>query len=278
MRDIFQYLDYRDFLRDFQAECQASSSGFSARSFLKKAGIGSPSFFKQVLAGERNLTENTTGQFLLALRLKAHEADYFRTLVRFTQASSAEEKQMLYERLRALGSQAKVRVVGEAQYAFYEYWYIPVLRELLCQEPFLGDYAALARRLRPAISAAEARQGVRTLLDLGFVVQGEGGIWRQVDPLLHTGFAVQSLAVRSFNRQMVQLAAESLERAKVSERCVVGVTLSVTEDAYQKMTAEIQAFQERMLALAAESSEADRVYQMQLMLFPVTQSSNGGKK
>lgn len=269
-RDIYQYLDFREFLRDFQRAKQSRNASFSVRAFLKRAGISSPSLFKQVVTGERNLTENTLAAFLGAMHLPPQEADYFRALVHFGQSRTAEEKQIHYERLRELGSHAKVRIVGEDSYAFYKHWYIPVIRELVCQQPFADDYAALAKRLRPAISASEARLAVKTLLQLGFIFSHSDGTWSQKDPLLHTGFEVHSLAVRGFNRQMVQLAGEALDRIPVAERNVTGVTMAVSPRSYEQITEEIRAFQEKILRLVESDPEADRVCQMNIMLFPVS--------
>jgi uncharacterized protein (TIGR02147 family) len=276
MKPVFEYLDYREFLKDFQLDRQSRNPAFSIRSFLKRAGIASPSFFKQVVQGERNLTEKTLGQFLSAMLLKSQEADYFRSLVHFCQSETAEEKQLHYERLRDVGSKAKVRIVGEDRYAFYEHWYTPVLRELLCQEPFNDDYNALARRLRPNITASQAKESVKILTSLGFLERKSDGTFAQTDPLLHTGFEVQSLAVRGFNRQMVQLAGEALDRVPVDERNITGVTMSVSERTYGLITEEIRAFQEKILRLVEKDSDADRVCQMNVMLFPVSHPRNKG--
>jgi len=278
MLDIYQYLDYRTYLKDFQADRQVRNASFSVRSFLKRAGITSPSFFKQVVDGDRNLTENTLAAFLTAMNLKTAESLYFRTLVHFCQAKTSEEKQLHYEKLRELGSSAKVAVVGEASYAFYEHWYIPVLRELICMAPFHEDYAALAKSLRPSINISEARQAVKTLLQLGFIVDKGKGKFIQAEPLLHTGFEVKSLAVRGFNRQMVQLAAEALDRVPVKDRNITGVTMSVSEKTYGLITEEIRVFQEKILRLVERDPEADRVYQMNVMLFPVSQLSQSRDK
>ena len=89
MLDIYQYLDYRTYLKDFQADRQVRNASFSVRSFLKRAGITSPSFFKQVVDGDRNLTENTLAAFLTAMNLKTAESLYFRTLVHFCKAKTS---------------------------------------------------------------------------------------------------------------------------------------------------------------------------------------------
>ena len=54
--DVFDYLDYRAFLRDFYARAKATRRGFSFRAFSRKARLGSPNHLKRVMEGDRNLT------------------------------------------------------------------------------------------------------------------------------------------------------------------------------------------------------------------------------
>lgn len=51
--DVFEYLDYRAFLRDYYAE-RKQSRGLSFRSFSKRAGLGSPNYLKLVMEGARS--------------------------------------------------------------------------------------------------------------------------------------------------------------------------------------------------------------------------------
>jgi uncharacterized protein (TIGR02147 family) len=54
--DVFQYLDYRAFLRDYYKEKKAASKTFSYVNFARKAKISSSGFLLHVIKGERNLT------------------------------------------------------------------------------------------------------------------------------------------------------------------------------------------------------------------------------
>lgn len=272
MEPIYAYQDFRSYLRDYQEHKQLHGRAFSVRGFLKKAGIGSPSFFSQVLAGERNLTERTLGQFLLALQLPPQEADYFRALVRFTQARSSEEKQFQYARMHEIAGSAKVRTVGESSFGFYEKWYIPVLRELLCLHATPDNAAEIGRSLHPPIGATEVRQATRRLLELGFLIRTPEGKYQQTEPLLSTGFEVHSMAVRQFNKQMVELAAQSLDGVPVPERSVTGVTMAVSAATYRLITEEIRTLQDRILQLVESDPEANRIYQLNVLLFPVSKA------
>ena len=271
---VFSYHDYREYLRAFWEHKSQTSRGFSVRGFLKKAGIANPSFFRQVLESKRNLTEQTLSQFQQALQPPPHEAEYFAALVRFNQAKHNAEKQAQYLHMRELAGQAKVRTVGERSFGFYEKWYIPVLRELLCIHPHPHNMAELGRSLHPPVPTTEVREAVKRLIDLGFIQKTPQGTFQQTDPLLSTGFEVHSMAVRDFNRQMVELAGQSLHNIPVPERNITGVTMAISESTYHQITHELHQMQDRILQLVANDPQADRVYQLNTLLFPVSKKTN----
>lgn len=271
MPSVFSYLDYRSFLRDHQAERQLRHPSHSVRAFLQKADISSPSFFRQVVDGKRNLTPATTEKFLKALRLSETETQYFQALVLFTQANSSAEKQLHYARLRTLSARSKVHLVGEDSYRYYEFWYIPVIRELAPLLADSSDYTTMAKLVQPRITAAQAKSAMRLLLELGFLEEDAKGKLRQRNALLSTGFEVQSLAVRAFNRQMVELAANSLDTIPPAERSVSGVTFAASPHTFTLITEELRALQDRILTLVENDPAASRVYQMNLLVIPVSQ-------
>lgn len=270
MDSIFTFSDYREYLQAFVSRRKEQARSFSVRGFLQRAGIGSPSFLNQVIGGKRNLTELTISRLCKAMPLSGPEAEYFRALVHFCQSHTSEEKQLHYQRMREVAGAAKVKTVGEASYGYYEKWYIPVLRELLCMHPQPENYAEIARLLSPPVPVSEVKQAARRLVELGFLTRQENGTYRQTDPLLSTGFAVQSMAIRQFNKQMVELAAESLDQVPVTERNITGVTMALSPESYRQITEEIRSLQDRILALAEKEDQANRVYQMNVMLFPVS--------
>src|ERR1043165_3285087 len=97
--DVFEYRDYRAFLRDVYKARKNSEYGFSYRSFAKRAGLSAPNYLKLVAEGERNLTAEMAGRFAQALGLEAEAAGYFCDLVAFNQASTANERERCYQRL-----------------------------------------------------------------------------------------------------------------------------------------------------------------------------------
>jgi uncharacterized protein (TIGR02147 family) len=59
MPNIFNYLNYRDFLKDYYEEHKAKSPCFSYKYLANKAGFKSKSFFHEVITGKKNLSKDS---------------------------------------------------------------------------------------------------------------------------------------------------------------------------------------------------------------------------
>ena len=53
--NIYNFSDYRDFLKDRYRQLKEADPVFSFRHFSKQAGFGSPNYLKLVMDGKRNL-------------------------------------------------------------------------------------------------------------------------------------------------------------------------------------------------------------------------------
>ena len=266
---LHSYLDFREYLREWVAYHKAHERGFSQRTFLQRAGITSPSFLGEIIAGRRNLTPSTTAKFIEALRLPVEEAEFFRHLVGFCQSETAEEKQEHYRHLLEGATQADVPLVGADQFQYYENWYLSALRELACLNDWGQQWRELGAALEPPISANEARLGIQTLEQLG-LLRRTATRWEQTDRVIATGHEVTSLAVRRFHQQMLDLARRSLDAFPREQRHVTGVTMSVSAEAYGLIAREIEASQGRILEIIGRDQQPpNQVCQLLSALFPV---------
>src|SRR5262245_11537732 len=97
--DVFGFLDYRAFLREFYRRRKHDSALFSFRVFARRAGLQSPNHLKRVMEGERNLSDDGAARYSVALGLEGDAASYFCELVRFNQAKLSNERSAAYRRL-----------------------------------------------------------------------------------------------------------------------------------------------------------------------------------
>src|SRR3954464_9909208 len=122
-KTVFDYTDYRKFLREYYAWAKTNKRGFSHRAFMAKAGMSGPNYFKRVMEGVHNLTEHSIPKFTSALELTEPEAGYFKHLVLFNQARTLEEKDRLFSVLMDMKSPRSHYVLEKAQYDYYKDWY-----------------------------------------------------------------------------------------------------------------------------------------------------------
>jgi len=97
MRSIYDYTDYRRFLKDQFLEKKKTNPLFSYRSFNRVAGITSSAFLKQVLDGKRNLGNRGIQMVARGFCLTEAETRHFEYLVKFNQSETEAERD-LYSR------------------------------------------------------------------------------------------------------------------------------------------------------------------------------------
>lgn len=269
--NVYEYLDYREFLRDAYDDLKAHQRGFSYRWFARQAGMTSPNFLKLVIDGKRNLTAQSAEQFARALSLTTQEAAFFRELVSFNQASTAADKNQSYERLATYRAHRSVRRLERQTFEYLSKWYYPAIRELVCCEGFVEDPDWIARRLRFRVSNADVKRAIDVLLKLGVLERDDDGALRQGEPLLSTGPEVRSLAVGNFHRQMMERAAEAIETAPRDRREISAVTVPLSAKGFEMFKARIQALRAELLELSAHERAPDRVVQFNFQAFSLAE-------
>ena len=270
MNVIFEYMNYREFLRDWFDAKKKTCPFYSFRLFSQKAGFTSPNFLKLVQDNKRNLTKESIFKFVKAMALIRKEADYFENLVFFNQAHSIEEKNLYLSNLIKLRARADVQKIDQSAYAYFSAWYHPVIRELCCTLDWRGDYKKLAAAVIPAITPVDAQKSISLLLELGFIKRLDADRFEKTASTISTGAQVKSLAVANFHRAMLQRATESLERFSSAERDISGLTLHVSKKTYQSMIIKIQQFRGELLQMAEADTESSMVAQINMQAFPLS--------
>jgi uncharacterized protein (TIGR02147 family) len=269
MKKIFSYTNFRTLLKDYY-EQQKSSGGYTYRDFSLQAGMNSSSWLLHLIKGTKNLSGQTALKVAKVLKLKKKETEYFLLMVKFTQAKTSDEKNEYYKEMIALKRRLKVIKITEEQYQYYTRWYHPVIRSLVSKVDFGNDFSVLAKALLPPITPAEAKKSVSLLKKLGFIKQLEDGKWIQINSVLSTGDEVTSLNVVNYHKQVSKLAEDAFDRCSKELRDISALTLGINKDDVRKIKAKIQEFRKEIMAIAGNSVNDDRVYQLNFQFFPVS--------
>jgi uncharacterized protein (TIGR02147 family) len=271
---IFEYLDYRLFLRDLYASQKAKSPAFSHRAFSRRAGLRSSNYLSLIMKGERDLSSEMAPRFAKACGLARREADFFCDLVAYGQAKTTEEKQRWHERLARFRKFRDAHRLAGEQSAYHAHWYMPALRELVCLPSFSEEPKWIAQALEPPISERQASDALVTLMRLGLLLRDAAGRLRQAQALLTTGPGPLSHHVFAFHHGMLDLAKRALDRLPREERDISSLTLSVTEASLPLLKQRIRELRQELLQLAeCESAPPERVVQINFQLFPLSRRS-----
>lgn len=272
---MLEYQNFRLYIRDYYLE-RKERSGFTWRDFAKAAGYSSPVFLKLVADGNANLSEVGVERVASAMGLVGLNLQYFRDLVRFNQEKDSSVKKALFKNMRQLANEGSFEIVGEDQYDYYESWTNAVVRELATQMPGATP-AQMADEIAFETKAADVRKALALLQKVGLLQKNEDGTFVQGKKAITTGsLDVTCLAVRETHRQMGELAVRSLDEVPVNDRDISGMTLGISETAFQKIKAEIAEFRRRVAAITLEDQGEERVYRMNVQLFPLTKEHKKG--
>lgn len=272
--DVFDYLDFRAFLRDTYREGK-QRRGLSYRGFSRRVGLKSPNYLKRVIDGERNLTDEMAMRFAKALALDGEASTYFVDLVHFNQARTATQRNAHYARLTGSRRYRKTRKLELAHAAYHATWYLPAIRELAACRDFRDDPKWIAAQLIPPIGKADAARALQTLLDLGLLVRDEAGKIRQAETLLSTGPETLGHHIANYHRVMMERAAEAIDLVPSADRDVSSLTLGLGEDGLRRLKERVQRFRRELLELSTLEDDPVQVIQLNFQLFPLSRGRRG---
>lgn len=268
--NVFEYTDYRTFLRDWYEAAKRGGGSLSYRSFAQRAGLKSINFYKFVMDGVRNLTADSAAKFALGLRLNKQETEFFKKLVLYTQAKTHEEKNRRYQDLLRSRKYSQLKPIEREQYEYYATWYHPVVRELVVSKDCDGTSEWIAGRLSPAITPAQAEKSVELLEKLGFVERTEDGRWRQASSIVSTGAELKSHIVHNYHKLVLDLTKRVIDETPVERRDVSTMTLGVVRGRVPELKRLIQNFRQEVLKAVASDTEPEEVVQLNIQMFPLT--------
>lgn len=265
---VYRYLDYRAFLRDYYVE--GKTRGLSYRSISRRAGVKSSNYFKLIIDGQRNLTDQMAVKFGAAVGLEGTALDFFCDLVRFEQAKTTSARAAAYERLSSFRRYREIRHLDVAQADYHSKWFIPAVRELSQLKSFVPEPQWICEILRPKIKLSEAKRALQVLLELGLLVEAEEGGVKPADSLVTTGAETRNVHVVNYHRSMIRMGAESMDRFAAVERDISGLTLTVGAGGVKALKERLARFRRELLELSELEKNPEQVVQINVQPFPLS--------
>lgn len=270
MNAIFDYTDYRAFLRDAFENFKKERCIVSWRYMAAKIGCD-PGNLLRVAQGKIHLSVKLIANTANFFGLDEKESAYWTELVLFGRAKSDKEALDHYEKMLSIKG-VSIKRLESKELEFYRHWYSNAIRSLLGIGKFRDDeksYRALASACTPAIMSKEAKDSVKLLHDLKMIRLDKDGFWTVTETFVSTGGNWRSEAVRHFQEDTIRLAGQSLSRHRPPLRDISTVTLTFDQNQIGLVRERIQEFRREILRLSSEGENDNAVYQLNVQLFPI---------
>lgn len=279
MVSIYLYIDYRQYLSALFDSLKTADSTFSFRSFARLAGSTSPNYFQHIRDRKLNISTHSLTMLAKYLKLSAKEEEYLETIVAFDHAKTHDEKDKFFRRILQIRGQSNAIELQKEQYDFVSHWYIPVIRELVTCGNYNGDPQWIADRIIPQITLPQVKKGIALLQSLGLIISDEDGKkWKQTNRTISTPSEVLSVAVMNYHLDTIELGRDSLSRFKADQRDIRAVTLGIPESKIKELKSRVESFWSDLLAFANESSDVEKVIQVNIQMFPMSKDCDSDEE
>jgi uncharacterized protein (TIGR02147 family) len=244
---------------------------FTVEFIAQQVGLRSKGHISLILQGKKNIPLDKIPAFARVFELDEKESGFFRSLILYNQATTHRDKKIFLDKMVAQLRIADTRLVP-SQYRLCEKWYYPPVHELLRLHNISDNFRELARLLIPQISEKEAQEAVQVLKSIRMIEKNEKGFWKPTDIVLTFGEGWQSVAAREFQRHTLDMAQQALDEIDKKERDISTMTLSMSEKTFHSIQDSIKLFRKEILAMVRADQDASKVYQLNLAMFPLSQS------
>lgn len=276
---IFQYLDYRDFLKDMYHYLKLKSHGaFSHRVFSRQAGLGSPNYLKLVIDGNRSLSAKTIQKFGKAFKFNREELQCFEALVFYCKSKTHEEKDYYLRKLKQFKKFGLAKNINQEMDMYFAHWYLPVIREMVALPDFRENPKWIAKRLAPPITPTQAEAGLELLLKLGLLTRNEDQRLVQAQSQLFSGSEGESQHLWNFHRVMISKGYSALKKPTI-ERDVSCITFPVSPEKFKAIRTLIYDFYAHIEETLQEDKEPSKeIAHINVQFFKLTQNFTKERK
>lgn len=276
MVPVFDYLDYREFLKDFYESKKAEFPLFSYRVMAQHVGMDASNLFR-VLQKDLHLPARCVPQVLEYVELSGRGAEYFQILLAYARTKAKKEKQLILEKALALRDvQRKILEVEEL--SFLRDWWVVATRCLIEVLDGRANPEAMGNRFRPKVPAAEIRKALDQLHQLGLVKKVSSGRLTLTDAHLTAGGEAHAAAVKAYQKQVLDLAKDSLDRFDREERDVSTLALAVDEEAFKDIRVMLRECRRQIQKRVEDSQRPDRVMQLSMAFHPLAPAGSREEK
>lgn len=239
------------------------SRGSSLRQFAAQAGV-SASLFSRLLSGQRKLSHKVATKIAQNLMWSSDKQEYLLSLINLETAASENARQSALAQIyRLQEAGAKYKEVKPDQFSIIAKWYHGAILELATFPEFTGNPNDIAKRL--GITPIQADLALERLKRIGALKQNHKKWEVSFDHI--TAGGVPSPAIRSYHKEVLDLAKAAIESQPIKQRHVSAVTMAIDPSKLELARELIGKFRRDLTKLLNSPSEQRAIYQLSIQLF-----------
>jgi uncharacterized protein (TIGR02147 family) len=267
MRPVFEYLDYRDILKEAFETRKLSTPLYSYRMLAENFGLDTSNMFR-ILQKDAHLPARCQTRALDFIGISGRSAEYFQLLIAYARERNSKARTEILEKALALRD-VECRRLTDRELEYYRDWWVVAVRSLVEVVDGHVRPAELAERLSPKVSETQVSKALELLSELGLVKKASSGRLVLSEVHLTAGGEEKTEAVRQFQRQILSLASEALERFPKEKRDISTITFAVDQEAFVEIREMLRECRRQIQQRIEESKKPDRVMQLAVALFPL---------
>ncbi len=274
--NVFAYIDFRTFLRDWFEARKTDDSAYSYAAFAQAGGC-SKAALANVLSGARNPRTETLDAFARAMDLDPPARNYLGLLVDLATAPDTSARREVMDKILSAERYGQLRWAEDERetdvFRYLEHWYLPAIRELAGHPSFQAEPEWVAQTLSPPIAVDAARAALDTLFDLGLIYRGESGRIERREVRFRTRTETQQHAAADYHRRVIPDLLRDIDTKDGKTQHLLAATLSLPTSMLPEAKARLNGVFEYLATAADDAADDDRrrVYQLAIQLFPVSE-------
>ena len=282
---LSDYMSYREYLADYYQYKRKASKGslrqYNYAVFSAAANIKSPNYLKMIIEGKRNLSEDMIGKFGKALGFNKEQTEEFRLLVNFTQATDPADRNIFLKKMseHRVGVKLKTGEIDRKSFEKVPNWVAWIVYAMVDQEGVSFDTASLKALLRGKASEDEIENSLQALIASGELRRDEKtGEIKKARSLTESPEDIPVALVRKLQSQLMYLGLESIYQDQPTDREFGTLTMSLTKAEFEEIKFKLRQMRKGLNkdnSIARMKSKGERVYQLNIQLFPVTNAVAG---
>jgi uncharacterized protein (TIGR02147 family) len=233
---------------------QARRPQYSLRSFAKELGL-SPASLSKILSGRQRLSEAKAAQVAKKLGLSEAEAMKFCETAKFFQNSRGRARGISLTNLDL----DLFEVVADWRHLAILEW-ISLKKGKTTDVDIANGMGLSKRQVRHSLKILIGSKLIE-IKDPGFQISSEARILAGKAP---------NRAIREYHRHLIKKAVDSIVEVPFEQRNISNAVIKVSPKSYPEIVRRIEKFRNDLSILTDVDSEADRIYSLNLQLFPLS--------